>query len=286
MFHYRSASDLHASLLRTAYCLPTNLDLVIGVPGSGLLAANFLALMANLPLTDLDSYLDGRTYTSGISAKAAGMLALRQGPRKVLVLDGSINTGKTMVHARARISAANLGDEVIYAAVYGIRDHHEEVDIVFETVPLPRMFQWDFMHHVFLEQSCVDIDGVLCDAPSREEDDDGEAYLRFLLEARPLYRPTRTIGALVTSRLEKYRPQTEAWLEREGVRYGRLVMLDLPNAEEHRRLGDYASFKAEHYRKSDAILFIKREIVQSQLIAQLSGKPVLCLETHRLITPS
>jgi uncharacterized HAD superfamily protein/adenine/guanine phosphoribosyltransferase-like PRPP-binding protein len=283
--NYRSISDLNSTILRNAHRLPRDLDLVVGVPRSGLLAANLLALMANVRLTDLDAYVEGRVYTSGVT-KASGMREERRDRRKVLVLDDSIFGGGAMATARARVEAAGLDDEVIFAAVYGLQAEHPQADLVFETVPDPRLFQWNFMHHRFLEQSCVDIDGVLCHDPTQDENDDGEAYLRFMTDARPLYHMTHPIGTLVTSRLEKYRPQTEAWLASIGLRYGKLVMLDLPSAAERRRLAVHGSFKADYYRTSDAILFIESENRQAQTIAQLSGKPVLCLETHRLIEPS
>jgi hypothetical protein len=54
-----------------------------------MLAANLLALAANLRLSDLDSYLEGRVYMSGVT-KAVGMRSARPGLRKVLVLDDSI----------------------------------------------------------------------------------------------------------------------------------------------------------------------------------------------------
>lgn len=107
-----------------------------------------------------------------------------------------------------------------------------------------------------------------------------------MMDARPLYRMTHPIGTLLTSRLEKYRPPTEAWLASIRLRYGKLVMLDLPSAAERRRLGAHGSFKAERYRRSNAILFIESENRQAQTVAQLSGKPVLCLEAHSLIEPS
>lgn len=283
--HYRSISDMNAAILKNMHRLPRDLDLVVGVPRSGLLAANLLALLGNLRLTDLDSYVEGRTYTSG-TTKAAGMREVGPGPRKVLVLDDSISGGHAMTAARRRVEEAGLADEVTFGAVYGAEPSHPEADIVFETVPQPRVFQWNFMHHVVLERACVDIDGVLCHDPSESENDDGPAYLRFLTEARPLYGMTHPIGTLVTSRLERYRPQTEAWLAGLGLRYDKLVMLDLPSQAERRRLGAHGSFKADHYRQSDAVLFIESENRQAQTIAQASGKPVLCLETHTLIEPS
>ncbi len=196
--NYRSISDLNSTILRNAHRLPRDLDLVVGVPRSGLLAANLLALMANVRLTDLDGYVEGRVYTTGVT-KASGMREARAARRKVLVLDDSILHGGAMATARARVEAAGLDDEVIFAAVYGPHPSHPQADLVFEAVPNPRLFQWNFMHHKLLEQSCVDIDGVLCHDPTQDENDDGPAYLRFMTDARPLYHVTHPIGTLVTS---------------------------------------------------------------------------------------
>ncbi len=282
--NYRSISDMNAAILRNMHRLPRDLDLVVGIPRSGMIAAEFVALLANIRLGDLDGYVAGRVYSAG-ATKAAGMRQARA-RRKVLVIDDSINGGTAMAGARARVAEAEPGDEVIFAAVYGSKPDHPEADLICETVPWPRMFQWNFMHHKFLAQACIDIDGVLCHDPSRDENDDGEAYNRFLAEARPLYRFTRPLGVLVTSRLEKYRAPTEAWLAAQGIAYERLLMLDLPSKADRQRLQAHGSFKGEVYRDSDAALFIESENRQALRIAEIAGKPVLCLQTHRMIEPS
>jgi uncharacterized HAD superfamily protein len=205
--------------------------------------------------------------------------------RKILVIDDSVSGGKAMRDARGKIEAAGIEADFIFAAVFGLLSQHKETDIVLVVVPHPRMFQWYFMHHVFLEQCCVDIDGVLCLDPTADENDDGPAYEKFLAEARPLLGPTRKIGWLVTSRLEKYRKPTEAWLARHEIKYDQLIMLDLPSKAERQRLGAHGGFKAEFYRKSDAILFIESEHEQALRIARLSGKPVLCVETNIVSFP-
>lgn len=282
---FRSISDMNDTILNGMHRLPRDLDLVVGIPRSGMMAAEFVALLANIQLTDLDSYIAGHIYSSGVT-KAGSMRNSVNGPKRVLVIDDSINGGTAMRQAKTRVAAADLDDEVIFAAVYGSKPDHPEADLVFETVPWPRIFQWNFMHHKFLEQSCIDIDGVLCHDPTTAENDDGSAYLRFLIEARPLYRMTRPLGTLVTSRLEKYRPQTEEWLAANDVKYQRLIMLDLPSKAERQRLGAHGSFKGEYFRDSDAILFIESENRQALRIAEIAGKPVLCLQTHRMIQPS
>ncbi|TPJ33281.1 phosphoribosyltransferase [Mesorhizobium sp. B2-8-3] len=283
--NYRSISDMNDAIVRNLHRLPRDIDLVVGVPRSGILAGTMVSLIANIPMTDLDSFLAGRIYTSGITKRWAGLDRQASEMRKILVIDDSIIGGTAMRDAREKVAASGIEGDFIFAAVFGLSLQHEETDMVFEAVPHPRMFQWNFMHHVFLEQCCVDIDGVLCLDPTEDENDDGPAYEKFLAEARPLLGPTRKIGWLVTSRLEKYRKLTEAWLASRDIKYDHLIMLDLPNKAERQRLGTHGSFKAEFYRKSDAILFIESEHEQAQRIAKLSGKPVLCVETNMVSLP-
>ncbi|MBN9222037.1 MAG: phosphoribosyltransferase [Mesorhizobium sp.] len=283
--NYRSISDMNDAIVSNLHRLPRDIDLVVGVPRSGVLAATLVSLAANIPMTDLDSFLEGRIYTSGITKRRAALDRKVSEMRKVLVIDDSIAGGNAMRDARARIEAAGIEGDFSYAAVFGLEPEHPETDIVFEVVLHPRMFQWNFMHHKFLAQCCVDIDGVLCLDPTEAENDDGPAYEKFLAEARPLHAPTHRIGWLVTSRLEKYRALTEAWLARNGIQYDQLIMLDLPSKEERQRLGAHGSFKADFYRKSNAILFIESEHAQALRITELSGKPVLCVETHIVSFP-
>jgi len=276
---------MNDAIVRNLHRLPRDIDLVVGVPRSGILAATLVSLTANIPMTDLDSFLAGRVYTSGITKRWAGLDRQTSEMRKILVIDDSIIGGTAMNDAREKIAAAGMKGDFIFAAVFGLSLRHAETDIVLDVVPHPRMFQWNFMHHMFLEQCCVDIDGVLCLDPTEEENDDGPAYEKFLSEARPLLGPTRKIGWLVTSRLEKYRKLTEAWLDRHEIKYDHLIMLDLPSKAERQRLGAHGSFKADFYRKSNAILFIESEHEQALKIAKLSGKPVLCVESNMVALP-
>ena len=288
--NYRSLADLNDTILHNLHRLPRDIDLVVGIPRSGLLPANLFSLLQNIPLTDLDSFLEGRIYTSGTTKRHAGLERGIADMRRILILDDSISGGNAMREARKRVEnlgiAGKTSAEIIFGAIYGAKPSHPEADFVFEQVKQPRIFQWNFMHHVVLEESCVDIDGVLCLDPTEQQNDDGEAYRQFLSEALPLHGSSRRIGWLVTSRLEKYRHLTEAWLKAQGIEYGQLVMLDLPSAAERRRLGAHGSFKAEFYRKSDATLFIESEQEQADTIARLSGKPVLCIETNMIHLPN
>jgi uncharacterized HAD superfamily protein len=134
-----------------------------------------------------------------------------------------------------------------------------------------------------MRRACLDIDGVLCLDPTREQNDDGPAYDRFLTDACPNLIPSVPVGTLVTSRLERYRRQTEDWLAAAGVEFDELYMLDLPSAAERRRLKAHAPFKAEVYAaKRDSILFLESDESQASEISRMSGKAVVCTDTMRL----
>ena len=85
--HYRSISDMNDAIVRGLHRLPRDIDLVVGVPRSGILAATLVSLSANIPMTDLDSFLTGRIYTSGVTKRRAALDRKVSEMRKVLVID-------------------------------------------------------------------------------------------------------------------------------------------------------------------------------------------------------
>ena len=283
--HFRSTADLARDVSANLHRLPHDIDIVVGVPRSGMLVATMIALARNLPLTDLDSFAAERAFERGKTRLVSGEQVLEQHFDHALVVDDSSMSGRSIAEARAKLAHFPFGARQSYAVAYGHAASNADIDYVFDQIPSPRVFEWNVLHHPHLEQACVDIDGVLCLDPRDDENDDGPAYLGFLERATLLHRPRRQIRMLVTNRLEKYRMQTEAWLERHGVQYGRLEMLGLPDGEARRRMRPYAGFKANTYRRSDTRLFIESEARQAREIARLSGKPVLSLEGPHMYYP-
>lgn len=49
--NYRSISDLNQIILKRLYIIPRDIDLVVGIPRSGMFPANLLALYLNRPVT-------------------------------------------------------------------------------------------------------------------------------------------------------------------------------------------------------------------------------------------
>lgn len=280
--NYRTIADMNALILKRLYILPRDFDLIVGIPRSGMLPANLLALYLNKPYTDLDSFMNGHIYKAG---ERGGFFDVRD-YRKILVVDDSIASGSAMRKCRELLAPYQEDFEISYCAIYVVPEKKNAVDYSFELASLPRYFQWNILNHTVLEKCCFDIDGVLCVDPAPEENDDGEKYRHFLLNAPPLFVPGCPIGTLVTSRLEKYRPQTEEWLERNNIRYNKLVMLDMPDMETRQRSGSHAAFKASEYRSADYVLFFESSLAQAIEINKLTGKPVLCTENFEMIFES
>lgn len=280
--NFRSVADLNECVVRNLARIPTDITAIVGVPRSGLLAGSLIALHLNLPLLTLSDFLEGRAWEAGLSRPQFLRTSNNSEP-KVLIVDDSVGSGAQMESVRARVASSERSASAIYAAVYVAPEKKGAVDLYFEVCPHPRIFEWNLMHHSFLQSACVDIDGVLCVDPKPEENDDGPRYLNFLQNATPLLVPSAPVGALVTCRLEKYRTATELWLEGHGIRYGALHMLDLPDKESRMRWGKHGEYKGEIYRRSGNWLFIESSQLEAPQIAKVSGKPVLCVETRRMV---
>lgn len=285
--NYRSIADLSRVIREGAHKVPADVDLIVGIPRSGMLPANMLALHLNRKVCDLSSFLGNLPIMHGYTRQSShAQLNFPQDAQHILVIDDSVNSGASMEAAKGLMEKAVAGKRVTYSAAYATADSTHKVDIHFEVVPQPRAFEWNLMHRSLLDECCVDIDGVLCHDPLPEENDDGAAYRKFLLGARPLVVPTYPVGHLVTSRLEKYREETMAWLSMRGIVYRHLHMLDLPDAATRRNLGAHGIFKASIYASlTDARLFIESEPYQALEISRKAGKPALCYSNQTLYSP-
>jgi uncharacterized HAD superfamily protein/hypoxanthine phosphoribosyltransferase len=281
---FRTVNDLFACVRKNGYKFPRDVDLVVGVPRSGILAGCAVSLMLHKPFVDLNSFLNGQLCSD--FSRRNGIIPPPAGERlAVLIVDDSILTGNAMRLVRNAIDSSGQQHRVTYAAVYGKTERHVEVNMVLEVCPPPRVFEWNIMNHAALSYCCVDLDGVLCVDPSAEENDDGSKYIDFVRNARVLNQPHYSIHSIVTSRLEQYRHETEGWLERNGIRHKNLFMLDVATAEERRRNRLHGKFKAKIFSSQpECILFIESERLQANEIHELTGKPTLAYRDMELFS--
>lgn len=283
--NYKSFADLADDIKDWLIKLPNDYDLIVGVPRSGMLPANLLALYRNLPLTDIQGLMERRLLYSGRRINIKDNQLFSKKDLKVLILDDSVNSGKQMKVVRNRVDSKDCHFDIDYGAVYTSNNGRRVVDNYYEVIDLPRCFEWNIFHHGMLSDSCVDIDGILCRDPTREENDDGHNYKNFVKNVQPYIIPTKKIGWLVTCRLEKYREHTEMWLRKNNVIYNNLVMMDLPDMKARQRASNHAKFKSKIYNQTKAKFFLESSINQAKEIAARTGKYVFCMENNKVYNP-
>lgn len=283
--NYRSYEDLNSIIRKNIAKLQShNFDLIVGIPRSGMIPAYKIAMLLNKHCTDLPSLLENRPLKKGSTRAIKKNISHPAEAKKILLVDDSILTGESMQEALNSIPN-EIRRNITILAIYSSRKHRDDVDMYFEFVPFPRIFEWNVFHHNILTESCVDIDGVLCRDPLDKEDDDGENYRDFLANVDPLFLPTTKIHSLVTNRLEKYRTETESWLAKHNVEYNNLIMLNLPNKEERKRAGLHSLHKAEYYKRSGLPFFIESDKNQARNISEIAKKPVYCVDNNQMYRP-
>lgn len=285
MFGYVSIADLSTQIRNHLYRIPRDVDLIVGVPRSGMIPAYMIGLYLNRPVADLDTFISNGIAGHGSTRKLAHAPAQLHEAKHVLLVDDSIATGASLNAAVQRIRATCFVGKLSTCAAIVMPSQQASVDVSFITVPQPRLFEWNAFHHAFVETSCFDLDGVLCVDPEECDNDDGERYRAFVSSARPLFSPTHRIGHIVSARLEKYRDLTEEWLNANGIRYGALHLVDLPSKEERIRQGAHCAHKIRVYKETGSTLFYESDMGQAREIARGSGKPVLCVGTMTLVLP-
>lgn len=108
---YTSYEDLSNSIRRNLWKVPQDVDLIVGVPRSGMIPALMLAELMNKRCADIDAFAEGREMSCGGRQELMASHTLEEnGKKKVLVLDDTVFAGSAMRKARERL--APLGGEV------------------------------------------------------------------------------------------------------------------------------------------------------------------------------
>ncbi len=199
--NYRSIADLNRDIQDWISSLPSDIGIVVGVPRSGLLVANILALHLNLPLADVDS------FASGISFRGGERCPDWDQSKKVLIVDDSVFTGRQLHEVKSKLYQASADWDVLFGAMYVTSQAKNLLDLYFHIVDFPRIFEWNLLHSTLLSNCCLEIDGVICRACTWVSEPS------VLRNARAIHIPSKPIGWLITSRPEKYRKVTEEWLQ-------------------------------------------------------------------------
>ncbi len=258
-------------------------DAICGVPRSGLLPATYLSTVRNTRLVPLNLLLAD-------PANAIARSPLRdwnQGSQKLpgkrlLVVDDTSSNGITLRGIKDELEKTTHNLDISYGVVYATKGSAQFVDYLHCQLPQPRMFEWNwFRHNSHMYLGCCDMDGVLCeDWKSRQEQNEDPEFASHVRNAKPLWLPPVELTAVVTSRIERYRVETESWLHRHGIKFQHLIMHPAETPEQRRYASDHAHRKAEAYiRFGRSHLFVESDLQQARTIFQMTGKTVLCTDT-------
>jgi orotate phosphoribosyltransferase len=267
-YEWVSTARLVTDAVTLAGMLPADIGGVVGLPRSGMLPAAVIATHLHLPLYELTPQ-GPRRLGGAVPSRAAGV----SGAGRFAVVDDTVYAGTAMRKARALLPGAS------FAAVYARPEAAGVVDYSARLLPSPHLLEWNLLNSARVTGSAAgpafgagvaaDFDGVIChDAESGG------------VPGSPFLAPRAwTLPLVVTGRAESHRGETEAWMRRHGVRWGRLEMLpdDVPLTAENA-----ARHKARHYLASGCGFFIESDPEQARLILAYSGRPVICPREGRV----
>jgi len=257
---------MHALIQTNLFRIPNTVDLVIGIPRSGLVPASHIATSLNLPLQTLND-ISLKHPTKQIFTMRS--VKESEKPNHVLVVDDTSNTGGRMRQAIELINRRWNGTEITTLAICAAQNASYRPDLSFFESTTPRIFAWNmFNHEEMTSRIATDLDGVLCVDPTHNQNDDGRLYKEFLRDASLKLKPYRKVEAVITGRLEKYRYETEDWLAQHSIEYGNLYMNDASSA----------SFRAKKKYKKNGLLVDQISEFKSRILKAIS--PPLFIESN------
>jgi orotate phosphoribosyltransferase len=274
---YRTYAQLASDIRLWSSNLPEFVA-VAGIPRAGVIVASMFAAERNIHLVTIDELIRGeRPWEKSLRRNCPGKQT-----GTVLIVDDTVSSGNMMRKVRKEINYP----DVKYGAVYGKQAGIDTIDYCHKMLgDVDHIFEWNWHHHWFVERCLFDLDGVLCeDWPHlHEEGELAGMYQNHLLNAKVLIKPSFRIGEIVTARLEKYRPQTMQWLAMHNILYSRLTMAPYNTPSERNASRGFAERKAAIYNeRKDALLFVESATNQAEIIARLTGRPVLAWDRQTM----
>ena len=207
-------------------------------------------------------------------------------PHCVLVVEDTASTGKSIAMAAEVVARRWPNAKIINAVVYATTSGSAHCDLIGRTYERPHFLEWNFPNAWMYKNMAYDFDGIFCEECPPGDDDDGRRYEEFLRNAAPKYLPRKyPVRLIITARLEKWRPQTEAWLRRHSIAWKELAMGPWPSRDARRRDKDIDKFKAYVLAHSSCYGFVESDIHQARSIMQLARKPVLCPAAKEFFIP-
>ncbi len=246
---------------------PERYDLVLGIPRSGLYVASLVALKLGLPISTPSAFLRGEVWFS----KGAATSVLRT----VLLVDDGVGDGfdGQMVQNFNVLTQAFPNLRFVRAALYIYSNCANAVDLYyrFYDVQYLNREEWNLLHRKFGVVG-FDMDGTLCHDWDEKR---YSSYNEFIVCAEPYLIPNFKIDYIITSREERYRDETLAWLNKYGVKFGQLIM--------RKNRDKSAVFKATQIKALKLDWYFENNLAEAKFIHKKTGVPVLNVSSMSLI---
>jgi adenine/guanine phosphoribosyltransferase-like PRPP-binding protein len=243
-------------------------DLIIGIPRSGLMVANLIALKLGKPLTTPELFVQGKYWKSDLINK-------KEEYKNILLVDDTISSGKTMEKSLQLLHSHCKNLNITKAALIATEESKALIDLYYKIIPHPRVFEWNLLHSK-KGKLVSDLDGVICENCPPGVDLDEEQYIKWLKNAKPYLIPAFEIDVILSNRLEKYRSETQEWLAKHGVRYKELVLWNISSKKE--RAGKYAQHKIEILLKIKPDIVWESSFAEAKQIWEATKIPTLCID--------
>lgn len=264
---YKSYADICREVSDWSSQLPEFAG-ICGIPRAGSFIAYLLSAHRNCHLIAWNDLLHkNETWKQSLRRNCAGV------DGTILVVDDTIAAGNQIRNVKEQLK--NLPYHIKYGAYFAMSKSIADVDYYYKNVgDEDHLFEFNVFHHWATQAIATDLDGVISEDWNYlyETGDLTEKYKNHLENGRCLIKPTFTLGAIVTGRLECHRETTERWLAKNGIKYRQLVMYPATSPEGR---GNVGAWKGELYRQSNAYLFVESCPNQSNLIRRISNRPVL-----------
>ncbi|WP_416150487.1 phosphoribosyltransferase family protein [Salipaludibacillus sp. HK11] len=280
--NYKSYHDLEELIKNNVSLLQSSdYDLIVGIPRSGMIAAYMIANYLNKDCCDIGVLTSNSTFETTRYPK--GNSNYPSDAKNILIVDDCIASGNSLSNSLNSLREFD-NVKITTLCIYSSEKVRNDVDLFFEYLPSPRIFEWHIYHCVITKKSCFNIDGVLCMSPTTKQKNDDEKYLEFLLNTSPLFIPSEKINYIITSRPEKYRNETETWLKNNGVQYDSLIMFKKRFDKGCPNFIEEVNYKARVYKKSKQELLYEEDRNQAVMIHRRTKKPVFCVGTNEMFS--
>lgn len=246
---------------------------VVGIPRSGVFPASIISLHLNVPLYSIS---DGEIIRLNSVSKYGGfrMSEHKECSGNLLFIDDTICSGRTF---------KSLNIDAIKVAVYCHPQSIDMVDLYGEILELPHFLEWNFFKLPHISNYGIfDMDGVLCPNVPVDMAKNHHSYIDYINNVEPILKnvPQHEINIIATGRLEKYRDDTEKWLEKNNVKYRELIMFpsELKPFRDTNHVKAVGEYKAKIFNENkECKFFIESCPKESAIIKkQNAHKYVIC----------